>query len=87
MVREFCNLARYCYSSSDEEIRKFEHDFRGRKITVTEIIQWYTRETFFYKLLNRLLRASKDSSQLYYGQYFVKLLTKAITKVYLSQKK
>ena len=36
--------------------------------------------------MNRLLRAGKDSTELYYGQYFLSLLKNAIEFVYKKQK-
>ena len=79
MIDQFCELARACYPNDLDDIERLKHDFLGKSVPATGIIWWYTDKTFFYQLLNRLLRGGKDSTELYYGQHFTKLLAKAIT--------
>ena len=81
MIEQFCKLAAECYPDKYDQIQinSLKNDFLGKSVPASGIIKWYTQQTFFYQLLNRLLRAGKDSTELYYGQHFTKLLSQAIT--------
>ena len=86
MIEQFCELAAACYPKDLDDIKRLKYDFLGKSVPATGIIRWYTDQTFFFQLLNRLLRAGKDSTEVYYGQHFTKLLTQAITEIYQKQK-
>ena len=86
MIEQFCKLAAACYSYDKMEINELKNDFLGKSVPASGIIKWYTQQTFFYQLLNRLLRAGKDSTEVYYAQHFTKLLTQAILQIYREQK-
>ena len=86
MIEQFCELAAACYPKDLDDIKNLKNDFLGKSVPATGMIRWYTDQTFFFQLLNRLLRAGKDSTEVYYGQHFTKLLTRAITEIYQKQK-
>ena len=46
------------------------------------ILKEYTKANFFHKFINNVLRNTKDPLELYYVQYFVKLLHIAIKAIY-----
>ena len=63
-----------------EQDQKFEE-------TVKKVIKHYTTESGAYKVLNKLLRSSKDCTELFYCQpYFQKLLN-AVYSLYKSYRK
>ena len=87
MIREFCRLARKFCPGSENEIKNFEKFFQKIDLVhPNDILRWYSKQCFFYRLLNRLLRAGRDSTQLFYAQYWVKLLSQTIKSVYKKQK-
>lgn len=82
MITQFCELARkYCFGY-DSQIKELEDYAKSGQINDNDILRWYSKEGFFYTILNRLLRAGKDSTEIFYCQHFVKLLFTAIKNVY-----
>ena len=86
MIEQFCKLAAECYPDDKMDIYELKNDFLGKSVPASGMIRWYTKQTFFFQLLNRLLRAGKDSTEVYYAQHFTKLLTQAILQIYREQK-
>lgn len=60
MVSQFCILAKEYYCERQDEIEILNKKYRNTKIDNDELFKDYTKEGFFYKLLNRLLRGGRD---------------------------
>lgn len=58
----------------EKEIKKKNY----QSLSAEEIFALYQDENFFYKMLNNMLRFSKDITVLFYVQPFVKDLFEAI---------
>ena len=66
--RQMIDVCRQHYrgnASQLEWIDRFEHDYRAE-----EAIRWYCKQSFVYKLVNRVLR-SEDIDQLYVFRFFI----------------
>lgn len=60
MISKFCRLAMNYYSEREYEIEIFEKKHRNTQVSCDEILKDYTKEGFFYRLINRLLRGGRD---------------------------
>lgn len=52
------------------------------EVSDEELLKDYTKECFFYQLLNRILRGGKNPFELFYGKYFTKRLYFTIKNFY-----
>ncbi|CAF3939001.1 unnamed protein product, partial [Adineta steineri] len=59
-----------------KDIDQFEQNYH-----IDECIQWYTKETFVYQLLNKALR-TQDIEQLYIFRYYIADLSKELAQEY-----
>ncbi|CAF1369843.1 unnamed protein product [Adineta steineri] len=76
-------LTEYCrnyYRGNRKEIAfidEFERDYTSDK----QAIQWYTRQTFLYKLVNKAMR-TEDTEQLHIFRFFIADLSLSLAKEY-----
>ena len=48
MIEQFCKLALACYSYDKMQINNLKNDFSGKSVPASDIIKWYTDQTFFF---------------------------------------
>ena len=83
---DFVNLSRLIYTDtkSGNHIECFNQFYD--KYSKTDILRWYTRETFLYKVINNCLRiATSDSIQ--YCRFLLKDLEQAVKEQYQTKSK
>jgi tetratricopeptide (TPR) repeat protein len=60
-------------------------DFSNDNITADKIIYWYTKETFFYRMINEILRKN-DILQFFKIRYALGLIHNSLKKIYKQEK-
>lgn len=81
MVRKFLELAEKLYPGDYGKIYALEMDYRRNDwehMRAKEILNWYTRPVFLYRMLNNMLRCSDNPLELFYLQPIIHDLAKAI---------
>ena len=51
-----------------EKYQQFEKEYPADSRKLAKAIKWYTDQSFFFKLLNAIIRGSDDPSTLFYVQ-------------------
>jgi tetratricopeptide (TPR) repeat protein len=75
--KQIVNMCRSYYRSNSKELKRideFDQNYRSELA-----IQWFSKKSFIYKLINKALR-TKDINQLYHFQFFINDLSKNIDR-------
>jgi len=75
----YCNENYKHYEGTDDEFKNLKDCVIKNKLKDDEVIKWYTRQTFFYRLLNGVLR--KDNiCEIFNIRYGINQLTNVLDK-------
>ena len=68
-----------------EKCQKFEKEYPADSKIPTTAIKWYTDQSFFFKLLNAIIRGSDDPFTLFYVQLAFKDVFESVKELYEQQ--
>ena len=80
--KNFVELAQKCLP---DEFRQFIKEYPIQKRDLETTIKWYTNDSFFFKLLNAIIRGSDDPFTLFYVQLAFNDVFESVRELYEQQ--